>query len=959
MFNYSSIYRSIICIIILISQVTSNLLLACDTSPSLIVSNVLDNGDGTYYMDISACIGTEGSADGFDLYFNNDINITATTVTEVTASGTFNIAQVSVNNGIWLASFDGYDPVTNGPYFENGAFGLPCIEFGIIVDDNPEGATLCSVGMNEDCLGFTQPEVFITCGVIPGPCLPNYSITDNGIIDSDVSIAGENCNFAPFNDEIIELTVTCAGTFNFSLAQDAGFWASESWLTLALECCSGVLEQSTSFFESPITLETYLDEGTYFLIVDVYSDNFTPGTYTLDISSDADLSLVTQALAGEDQLICDESTILNGNNPIDNNEIGTWTLMSGTGNFTDLNDPLTLVTNLSDGNNIFQWNIANECSNSTDQVTIEVANNIIFDIPETLYCLDQIPLVVLGDGNNGEWSITPNLNVEIDNINNNNTFANVSAYGDYTITYTICDETFTTNISMESISPELSSPNNDYYCLENFQLNATITNDPGYWEVEGPFLVDFNNITSTNPIVTVFGYGTYTFTYYGCGSSSEIVINMLEEQPILSGPTEIYCTETFNLEAQLYGDPGYWDFEGPGNVIFSNQNELNTNVSVDSYGAYIFTYYGCGTMNFIQVNSLEAEPQILTPNNQTIYCNLETNLEASVLGDPGYWDFEGPGNVIFSNQNGLNTAVSVDAYGVYEFTYYGCGTESNVCTIIFETIEPEIIIENNINCQLTTMLNGDIQNNASIEWFINNTPNNASASIENPSNLNTEITVSQYGVYEIGLNSCGNTALMEIEFQPVPPHIISPNFQNCILSATLIAYTDDINNAGPWTQISGPTGVIFSNPMESVTEINVPQFGLYTFQYESCDTFSTTTIGFECPLEFPNTMTPNGDGNNDYFIIDNLNPEIYSNSILTVYNRWGSVVYISTEYGLSNEWWNGTTTYENKILNDGIYYYILEVYNNIKRQKEEYSGELHLFFSSSSSSNEKDELEQN
>ena len=84
-------------------------------------------------MDISACIGSGGSADGFDLYFNNDINILATTVTEVT-SPSGNIATVSVNNGVWLASFDDFN--TTGMYYENGAFGLDCIDFGIIVSQN-------------------------------------------------------------------------------------------------------------------------------------------------------------------------------------------------------------------------------------------------------------------------------------------------------------------------------------------------------------------------------------------------------------------------------------------------------------------------------------------------------------------------------------------------------------------------------------------------------------------------------------------------------------------------------------------------------------------------------------------------------------------------------------------------------------------------------------------------------
>ena len=45
------------------------------------------------------------------------------------------------------------------------------------------------------------------------------------------------------------------------------------------------------------------------------------------------------------------------------------------------------------------------------------------------------------------------------------------------------------------------------------------------------------------------------------------------------------------------------------------------------------------------------------------------------------------------------------------------------------------------------------------------------------------------------------------------------------------------------------------------------------------------------------------------FIIENLNPTIYTKSTFTVYNRWGVIVYISADYGLNQEWWNGKTTH--------------------------------------------------
>ena len=37
---------------------------------------------------------------------------------------------------------------------------------------------------------------------------------------------------------------------------------------------------------------------------------------------------------------------------------------------------------------------------------------------------------------------------------------------------------------------------------------------------------------------------------------------------------------------------------------------------------------------------------------------------------------------------------------------------------------------------------------------------------------------------------------------------------------------------------------------------------------------------------------------------------------------------------------------------DGVYFYVLEVFNIVKQQKEEYTGEINIFISNSSSSNE-------
>ena len=65
----------------------------------------------------------------------------------------------------------------------------------------------------------------------------------------------------------------------------------------------------------------------------------------------------------------------------------------------------------------------------------------------------------------------------------------------------------------------------------------------------------------------------------------------------------------------------------------------------------------------------------------------------------------------------------------------------------------------------------------------------------------------------------------------------------------------------------------------------------------------------------PNVITPNGDGWNDIFMIDYLNQ--YDIRKLTIFNRWGTMVYQSDDY--QNDWDGGDVA-------DGVYFYVLELW---------------------------------
>lgn len=81
----------------------------------------------------------------------------------------------------------------------------------------------------------------------------------------------------------------------------------------------------------------------------------------------------------------------------------------------------------------------------------------------------------------------------------------------------------------------------------------------------------------------------------------------------------------------------------------------------------------------------------------------------------------------------------------------------------------------------------------------------------------------------------------------------------------------------------------------------------------------TVTVWVQCPIAPPNVFTPNGDDHNELFIIENLDD--YENSKLTVYNRWGKIVYMNEDY--QNDW-DGTHYKSGNKVADGVYFFIVE-----------------------------------
>lgn len=111
----------------------------------------------------------------------------------------------------------------------------------------------------------------------------------------------------------------------------------------------------------------------------------------------------------------------------------------------------------------------------------------------------------------------------------------------------------------------------------------------------------------------------------------------------------------------------------------------------------------------------------------------------------------------------------------------------------------------------------------------------------------------------------------------------------------------------------------------SMTGLNVGREKICLIVHDDKGLVDTTFLYIEVgnerpPLTVNNGISPNGDGQNDFFTIDNI--EYYPESKLSIFNRWGNLVFEKSGY--QNDW---SGQYQSNDLPDGVYFYVLELDN--------------------------------
>lgn len=248
-------------------------------------------------------------------------------------------------------------------------------------------------------------------------------------------------------------------------------------------------------------------------------------------------------------------------------------------------------------------------------------------------------------------------------------------------------------------------------------------------------------------------------------------------------------------------------------------------------------------------------------------------------------------------------------------------------------------------CALDAFLMGNLPEGTTGVWTVN-----TAAVVQDPANQNTVINNLAPGInlvtWTLSSPNCPNyssfTMEVIVEGKPIANNDLAtivgdvPSVEiNLLSNDLLLGITNYQVNVIPF---NGPGTVDPMNPLNGVISYFASPLyaGEVQFEYELCNNacpnlcdtaFVRVFIDKNVDLDqtVPNGITPNGDGKNDFFVIDIIeaNPDRYPNNELVIFNRWGDVVFSASPYNSTN-WWGGTGP-NGEPLPSGTYYYILRL----------------------------------
>ncbi|RKQ42681.1 putative secreted protein (Por secretion system target) [Roseivirga pacifica] len=544
---------------------------------------------------------------------------------------------------------------------------------------------------------------------------------------------------------------------------------------------------------------------------------------------------LTPANAGPDQLICESnSATLSGNTINGDGEIGTWSVVSGSGgSFSDVNDPAATFTGIAGRVYVLRWTSSNSlCSNtSTDDVEIAfLSANAGAD--QSVCGTNTFLSASAISSSTGSWSILSGAGGSITTPSSTNSSFSGVAGTTYTLqweeTNGSCSDTDTVEITFYDSVTAAAAGADQEVCSTSTTLAANAASgfsESGTWSVlagAGGSFADVNNPTSTFTGARGVSYTLrWTISNGVCPiSSDDVVITFNQDVIANAGADQSVCgTQTFLGASYSTGSTGSWSIlSGAGGSVTtpsSNTSKFTGTVGTTYTLQWTENNGSCSDNDTVKITFFDNP----TPANAGLdkdICGptaLSANA-ASGFGETGTWSVVSGAGGSFSDVNSP-TATFTGTEGVnytlrWTISNGVCPISSDdvVITVEVNDVEANAGSDQNV-CGTQTFLGAVYSTGSTGSWSI---LSGAGGSVTTPSSNTSKFTGTVGTTYTLqwteNSGTCSDTDIVEITFLGnVTVAAAGADQETCNTSVTMAANAaSGFRETGTWSVVSGAGG---------------------------------------------------------------------------------------------------------------------------------------------------------
>lgn len=530
-----------------------------------------------------------------------------------------------------------------------------------------------------------------------------------------------------------------------------------------------------------------------------------------------------------------------------------------------------------------------------------------------------------------------------------------------TNTMSNCADSSTVFVAIDTIKPIVNAgSDSSLTCMSNeLVLDATDGTDAGLafvnlWSPSNGIIADSASLMPTINLPDTYSL-MVTNMNNGCVGIDSVVIEIDTLQPLANAGEDITLTcltDTIQLDASTsdQGSEYSYIWSSEGGIVSSESMSLMP--LVIGMGDYILEVTNqnnsCTSMDTVGVFDNMNIPIADAGTGGELNCiNPTITLDASASSGDNLsfnWSTEN-GQIISGNNSNMPVVDEPGTYVLVIQDSISACTDTASIDIVADTslVDADAGIDQS-TCTDTAQIIANLPNAATGIWT-----SNTSAIIDDPTAANTFVSNLTMGnnlfIWTLSTTDCADydadTVVINVETIPIANDDIFeiPFGQSSTIDLDLVA-NDGVAIVSNWNIqiLDQPSSGILATPENGIVSYTRDNNfgGELLFSYllcndfcpDYCDTANVVLNVIEPGLldslvDIANTITPNGDGINDQFVINELVDAIdqFPQNELVIINRWGDIVYSAQPY---NNDWDGKNE-SGQDLPQGTYYYVLRL----------------------------------